>query len=248
MIAQPICQICGDTIAAKDIVYCQKCMTPHHVDCWAYTNVCSTFACGCANAGVIRKNGIFVENKQISNRAFVKYNSKVKLSKIKKDKHLTMPSISDQQITKTPFGLKVTTRKIKLFTVFSGLILLHKHIIDFILYAIFEPPVVFSVEESSLLLFGTILIIIIIVLIIGSIILRKLQKEKLPLEKQNKTMPEELKLQLIAARKWKHKNYRKTKRRQIGFKRKPITFESKLNLAKHWKRKDQKKRLQNINN
>ena len=41
----PICRICGETVP-KDPVYCAKCLTAHHHDCWEYTGMCSTYGCG----------------------------------------------------------------------------------------------------------------------------------------------------------------------------------------------------------
>ncbi len=45
----PTCQVCGKKITAEereDWVACLKCGTRHHADCWAYTEKCSTYACG----------------------------------------------------------------------------------------------------------------------------------------------------------------------------------------------------------
>jgi hypothetical protein len=39
-----ICKICGESIRA-DLVYCRRCKTPHHGDCWQYTGGCSVFGC-----------------------------------------------------------------------------------------------------------------------------------------------------------------------------------------------------------
>ena len=39
------CQICGDSIE-EQLVYCRRCKTPHHLDCWQYNGTCSVFACG----------------------------------------------------------------------------------------------------------------------------------------------------------------------------------------------------------
>jgi len=41
------CQICGDQINFKNVVYCNDCGTAHHDDCWKYNGQCSTFGCGC---------------------------------------------------------------------------------------------------------------------------------------------------------------------------------------------------------
>jgi hypothetical protein len=40
-----ICQICGEDIN-RDAVYCLRCKTPHHGDCWQYVGACSTYGCG----------------------------------------------------------------------------------------------------------------------------------------------------------------------------------------------------------
>jgi hypothetical protein len=42
----PVCQVCGSRIPAEGRVYCRKCRTPHHQDCWEYNGKCSTFGCG----------------------------------------------------------------------------------------------------------------------------------------------------------------------------------------------------------
>lgn len=43
-IEDPICQICGEAIV-EDMVFCRRCMTPHHRDCWRYYGACSTYGC-----------------------------------------------------------------------------------------------------------------------------------------------------------------------------------------------------------
>lgn len=40
-----VCQVCGDVIET-DLVWCRRCRTPHHRDCWEFTGVCSVYACG----------------------------------------------------------------------------------------------------------------------------------------------------------------------------------------------------------
>ena len=40
-----ICRVCGDDLQ-ENIVFCRKCHTPHHRDCWSYFGACSTYACG----------------------------------------------------------------------------------------------------------------------------------------------------------------------------------------------------------
>ena len=39
------CQICGEELGDQ-LVWCARCKTPHHADCWRYTGVCSTYGCG----------------------------------------------------------------------------------------------------------------------------------------------------------------------------------------------------------
>jgi len=41
----PVCKVCGDPIFFNRI-HCSRCDTPHHLDCWEYTNGCSVYACG----------------------------------------------------------------------------------------------------------------------------------------------------------------------------------------------------------
>ena len=44
-VTEALCQICGETIQA-DVVFCRRCKTPHHLDCWQYYRACSTYGCG----------------------------------------------------------------------------------------------------------------------------------------------------------------------------------------------------------
>jgi hypothetical protein len=44
-LATSVCQICGASLGQNVVVYCVRCATPHHEDCWAYVGECSTFAC-----------------------------------------------------------------------------------------------------------------------------------------------------------------------------------------------------------
>jgi hypothetical protein len=44
-VTDAVCQICGDTIQS-DVVFCRRCKTPHHKDCWDYYGACSTYGCG----------------------------------------------------------------------------------------------------------------------------------------------------------------------------------------------------------
>lgn len=41
-----ICGVCGSSMS-EDIVYCDRCGTPHHRRCWEYNGRCATYACGC---------------------------------------------------------------------------------------------------------------------------------------------------------------------------------------------------------
>ncbi|MCO6457819.1 MAG: hypothetical protein J5I93_21140 [Pirellulaceae bacterium] len=38
------CQVCGDAITS-DMVFCRRCKTPHHQECWHYYGSCSTYGC-----------------------------------------------------------------------------------------------------------------------------------------------------------------------------------------------------------
>jgi hypothetical protein len=38
------CQICGSAMVER-LVYCAKCGTPHHEECWTYNGACSTYGC-----------------------------------------------------------------------------------------------------------------------------------------------------------------------------------------------------------
>ncbi len=40
-----VCQVCGEQIV-DDMVCCRRCFTPHHLECWQYNGVCSTYGCG----------------------------------------------------------------------------------------------------------------------------------------------------------------------------------------------------------
>jgi hypothetical protein len=40
-----ICKICGEEISI-DLVFCQRCKTPHHGECWQYARSCSVYGCG----------------------------------------------------------------------------------------------------------------------------------------------------------------------------------------------------------
>lgn len=38
------CQICGANMT-DHVVFCAKCRTPHHEECWTYNGACSTYGC-----------------------------------------------------------------------------------------------------------------------------------------------------------------------------------------------------------
>lgn len=38
------CPVCGDPMTAR-VVFCVRCRTPHHAECWAYVGQCSTYGC-----------------------------------------------------------------------------------------------------------------------------------------------------------------------------------------------------------
>jgi hypothetical protein len=38
------CQVCASTMETR-VVFCARCRTPHHEECWVYTGMCSTYGC-----------------------------------------------------------------------------------------------------------------------------------------------------------------------------------------------------------
>ncbi len=44
-LSESLCQVCGSTMGQPPVVYCRRCRTPHHEECWVYAGRCSTFAC-----------------------------------------------------------------------------------------------------------------------------------------------------------------------------------------------------------
>ncbi len=44
VVQQAVCQVCGEEIV-EDLVYCRRCKTPHHLECWQYCGSCSTYGC-----------------------------------------------------------------------------------------------------------------------------------------------------------------------------------------------------------
>ncbi|HLY74383.1 MAG TPA: RING finger protein [Planctomycetota bacterium] len=38
------CQVCLEKMDSR-VVYCGKCRTPHHEECWSYMGMCSTYGC-----------------------------------------------------------------------------------------------------------------------------------------------------------------------------------------------------------
>lgn len=43
-LTEALCQICGETIESG-VVFCRRCKTPHHRECWEYYGACSTYGC-----------------------------------------------------------------------------------------------------------------------------------------------------------------------------------------------------------
>jgi hypothetical protein len=44
-LSRSICQVCGEGMTQGQVVYCWRCATPHHEECWVYARECSTFGC-----------------------------------------------------------------------------------------------------------------------------------------------------------------------------------------------------------
>jgi hypothetical protein len=44
-LGEVICKVCGDNIVSE-MVFCRRCKTPHHADCWHFTGACSVYGCG----------------------------------------------------------------------------------------------------------------------------------------------------------------------------------------------------------
>ncbi len=42
--AAGVCQVCSEKMETR-VVYCGKCRTPHHEECWSYVGQCSTYGC-----------------------------------------------------------------------------------------------------------------------------------------------------------------------------------------------------------
>lgn len=40
-----LCSVCCEVLASE-VVFCVRCKTPHHRDCWEYSGGCSTYGCG----------------------------------------------------------------------------------------------------------------------------------------------------------------------------------------------------------
>ena len=43
-VTEAICQVCGEDVTT-DMVFCRRCKTPHHGECWQYNGACSTYGC-----------------------------------------------------------------------------------------------------------------------------------------------------------------------------------------------------------
>ena len=48
LIKEAKCQVCGESIEA-DLVFCPRCKTPHHRECWQYYGACTTYGCAETN-------------------------------------------------------------------------------------------------------------------------------------------------------------------------------------------------------
>jgi len=44
LVNEAICQVCGEDIV-YEMVFCQRCKTPHHQECWQYYGGCTTYGC-----------------------------------------------------------------------------------------------------------------------------------------------------------------------------------------------------------
>jgi hypothetical protein len=43
-VGEPVCPVCCGPIRSE-LVFCRRCRTPHHLECWRYNGGCSTYAC-----------------------------------------------------------------------------------------------------------------------------------------------------------------------------------------------------------
>ncbi len=60
------CQVCGEEIR-DDLVFCRRCKTPHHRECWQYNGACSVFGCGETHFGIPQVAPRVEEPKQEEN-------------------------------------------------------------------------------------------------------------------------------------------------------------------------------------
>lgn len=44
VIKDAVCRVCGDEIVT-DMVFCRRCKTPHHLECWQYYGACAVYGC-----------------------------------------------------------------------------------------------------------------------------------------------------------------------------------------------------------
>jgi hypothetical protein len=44
VIQEAVCRVCGDEIVT-DMVFCRRCKTPHHLECWQYFGACAVYGC-----------------------------------------------------------------------------------------------------------------------------------------------------------------------------------------------------------
>lgn len=44
VVQEAVCQVCGEDIVT-DMVFCRRCSTPHHLECWQYVGACAIYGC-----------------------------------------------------------------------------------------------------------------------------------------------------------------------------------------------------------
>ncbi len=44
VVQDAVCQVCGEEIVT-DMVFCRRCKTPHHLECWQYVGACAIYGC-----------------------------------------------------------------------------------------------------------------------------------------------------------------------------------------------------------
>jgi hypothetical protein len=56
VLGEVVCKVCGEEIC-EDLVFCRRCKTPHHRECWQYNGGCCVFGCGETNFEMPRVAG-----------------------------------------------------------------------------------------------------------------------------------------------------------------------------------------------